>query len=276
VTEHPLGPGPFFHFEGDAHRDLFPPDRPVWEVLNALGEKIEARFQPNAHAIPRPSGVVERTTVLWEEEVLLDGFTVTEWAATKGRLRVERGGKVLPGASVISAGAVLMDDRIEIGPGALVEAGALIRGPTRIGPGSEVRQGAYIRGSAWVGEGCVVGHATEVKNAVFLDGAKAGHFAYVGDSVLGFGVNLGAGTKLANLKIVAGNIRLRGPEGWIDTGRRKLGAILGDAAETGCNAVTSPGALLGPKTLVYPNMTVPPGIHLGKRLFRVRLPRGES
>jgi NDP-sugar pyrophosphorylase family protein len=156
-----------------------------------------------------------------------------------------------------------------------VEPGALIRGPALIGPNSEVRQGAYVRGSVLVGEGCVVGHATEVKNGLFLDGAKAGHFAYVGDSILGFGVNLGAGTKLANLKIIEGTIRLRGPDGPVDTGRRKLGAVLGDGTETGCNSVTSPGALMAPKTMVFPNTTVPAGAHFGVRVFRTRIARGE-
>lgn len=151
--------------------------------------------------------------------------------------------------------------------GVTVEPGAFIQGPTWIGKGSEVRQGAYIRGKTVVGADCIVGHATEVKNAVFLDGAKAGHFAYVGDSILGKGVNLGAGTKLANFKLDAGNVILHDSERHIDTGLRKFGALLGDNVQTGCNSVTSPGCVIGPECWIYANTTVPNGIHEGYQIF---------
>ena len=203
----------------------------------------------------------------FEHRALFDGVTYV-WealdrlhdylAAFKGR-RIE--GRVSPGAW-------LEGDDILIASGAHVDPTAYICGPAIIGPDAEVRHGAWIRGHAILGRGAVVGHATEVKNSIFLDGAKAGHFAYVGDSILGFGVNLGAGTKLANLKIVEGTVSLKTPAGLVDTGRRKLGAILGDGTETGCNSVTSPGALLAPRSRVYPNVTVPPGAHLGTRIFR--------
>jgi NDP-sugar pyrophosphorylase family protein len=91
-----------------------------------------------------------------------------------------------------------------------------------------VRQGAYIRGDCIVGDRCVVGHTTEIKNSVVLNDAKAGHFAYIGDSILGNDVNLGVGTKLANLKIVTSNVSLNINGIKYDTGIRKFGAILGD------------------------------------------------
>ena len=118
-----------------------------------------------------------------------------------------------------------------------------------IGSDTEIRQGAYIRGDCLVGKGCVVGHTTEIKGSIMMDGAKAGHFAYIGDSILGNDVNLGAGTKLANLKMMAGSIVVTADKKRYDTGRRKLGAILGDRTETGCNSVTSPGTLMGPDKL---------------------------
>jgi len=267
-VEHPLAPDRFFRLEDTPFRGLLPASEPVWHVLGSLDEAIRERFRPNVAGLPLESGVLVRTAVLAGSTVFLDGFEIECREASKGRLRVTRNGARIEGASVLFAGAFLADEEIEIGSGSLVEPGAYIRGPALIGPSSEVRQGAYIRGSALIGTGCVVGHASEVKNALFLDGAKAGHFAYVGDSILGFGVNLGAGTKLANLKIIEGTIRLKTDEGLVDTGRRKLGAILGDGTETGCNSVTSPGALLGPLSIVYPNTTVPPGAHLGKRVFR--------
>jgi len=144
--------------------------------------------------------------------------------------------------------------KVYIAEGAVVEPGAYVMGPAVIGAGTVVRHGAYVRGNVVTGANCIIGHTTEVKNSIFLDGAKAAHFAYVGDSVLGRDVNLGAGTKCANFKIQAGNeeivIRADGKE--YPTGLRKLGAILGDGVELGCNCVTAPGTLVGRGTLVYP------------------------
>ena len=164
------------------------------------------------------------------------------------------------------AGSYLFDDRIIIGAGTVVEPGALIKGPFVIGKNSEVRQGAYIRGDCWVGDGCVVGHTTEIKESILLHGAKAGHFAYVGDSILGNEVNLGAGTKLANLKMIPGTVSIVYEKNRYDTERRKIGAILGDRTETGCNSVTSPGTLMGPRSLVYPAITVPAGFYPGRTI----------
>jgi UDP-N-acetylglucosamine diphosphorylase / glucose-1-phosphate thymidylyltransferase / UDP-N-acetylgalactosamine diphosphorylase / glucosamine-1-phosphate N-acetyltransferase / galactosamine-1-phosphate N-acetyltransferase len=143
---------------------------------------------------------------------------------------------------------------VYIDEGALVEPTAMITGPCYIGPKAEVRHGAYIRGNVYVGAKCVVGHTTEVKGAVFFDGAKAGHFAYIGDSILGRNVNLGAGTKLANLKITDGDVYFRDPKtnAQVSSGLRKFGAIVGDDAQTGCNAVLAPGVLMLPKTAVLP------------------------
>jgi len=161
----------------------------------------------------------------------------------------------------VHPGAYLIGDDIQIGEGTVVEAGAYIKGPTIIGSGCEIRHGAYIRGKTLVGNGCVVGHTTEVKSSVFLDGAKAGHFAYIGDSILGAGANLGAGTKLANFKLTADAISIPSGGTRIETGRRKLGAILGDSVQSGCNSVTSPGTLLGPRSFVYPCVSVRAGIY---------------
>lgn len=152
-----------------------------------------------------------------------------------------------------SNGAII-EGRVYIEEGAKIDPTAYIIGPTYIGPDSKVVHGAYIRGSTYVGKGAVVGHATEVKGAIFFDGAKAGHFAYVGDSILGRNVNLGAGTKLANLKLHGNEVKIKAPDqkSSIATGLRKLGAIMGDNSQTGCNAVLSPGTVLFPNTAVFP------------------------
>jgi NDP-sugar pyrophosphorylase family protein len=106
-----------------------------------------------------------------------------------------------------------------------------------------------------------------MKGSIMLDGAKAAHFAYVGDSILGKDVNLGAGTKLANLKMIAGSIIVTADKKRYDTGRRKLGAILGDHTETGCNSVTSPGTLMGPSSIVYSGVSVPGGYYPGRTII---------
>jgi NDP-sugar pyrophosphorylase family protein len=133
---------------------------------------------------------------------------------------------------------------ISIGAGTVVEAGSYIKGPTIIGRDCQVRQGAYIRGNVIAGDRCVIGHCTELKNSILLDGAQAAHFNYVGDSILGNGVNLGAGTRCANLRFDGLPIPIVGNGKKVESGRRKLGAILGDGAQTGCNCVTNPGTLL--------------------------------
>ena len=147
---------------------------------------------------------------------------------------------------------VVIEGQVSIGKGTVVEPGSYIKGPVIIGENCEIRQGAYIRGDVLVGNNCVVGHTTEVKNSVFMDGAKAGHFAYIGDSVLGNRVNLGAGTKLANLKITPGSVKMKINEKIVDSNLRKFGALLGDDVQTGCNSVTSPGTILGKSSLVFP------------------------
>ncbi len=155
-------------------------------------------------------------------------------------------GKVSPQA--VLEGAVYVAEGAEVGPF------AYIQGPAFIGPGAEVRHGAFIRGSVFVGAKAVVGHTTEVKGSIFFDHAKAGHFAYVGDSILGNDCNLGAGTKLANLKLKGDEVKVLHPETdeKIGSGLRKLGGLVGDNAQTGCNSVLSPGSILMPNTGVLP------------------------
>ena len=146
---------------------------------------------------------------------------------------------------------------IIIEAGVRVEAGAYVRGPCLLATGCEVRHGAYLRGNVIAGRGCVLGHATEIKNSVLLNEVKAGHFAYIGDSVLGNQVNLGAGVKLANLKLnTRSSIKIHHQHHGIDTKLRKFGAVLGDRTQIGCNAVTNPGTVLARESRVYPCIAV--------------------
>lgn len=178
------------------------------------------------------------------------------WEALQ-RLKTYIADVIRPGIhGAVMEGAYLIGDQIQLGKGALVEPGAYVAGPTIIGENSVIRHGAYIRGNVVVGNDCVVGHTSELKGAVLLNGSGAPHFNYVGDSILGNRVNLGAGTKLSNLKIIAGTVTVRAGDTVYDSGLRKFGAILGDNAQTGCNSVLNPGTLLGCGSMVYPNATV--------------------
>jgi NDP-sugar pyrophosphorylase family protein len=132
---------------------------------------------------------------------------------------------------------------------------ATVIGPTWIGAKTEIRPGAYIRGNVIVGEGCVIGNACEFKNCLLLDKVQVPHFSYVGDSILGNGAHLGAGVICSNLRLDQKNIFVRLENGdAVDSGLRKFGAILGDEAEVGCNAVLNPGTIMGKRALVMPTV----------------------
>ncbi len=158
-----------------------------------------------------------------------------------------------PNELVIPPG-VHIEGRVWIHPTVKLPAYATIIGPTYIGAKTEIRPGAFIRGNVIVGEGCVLGNASEFKNCLLLDKVQAPHYNYVGDSILGNGAHLGAGAICSNLRLDQGEVTVKLPTGVVGSGLRKFGAILGDKAEVGCNAVLNPGTLLGPRALVMPSM----------------------
>ena len=204
------------------------------------------KFSPNyffdltsfAHA-----SIFDDCTYVWEA---LSKIKIYLQKATLGTIEVS-----------IPEGVHLVNpELISIGKGTIVEPGAFIKGPCIIGENCEVRHGAYIRGDFIAGNHCVIGHATEVKNSVMLNKAQAGHFAYLGDTILGNTVNLGAGTKCANLKLDHNNITINIDGESFNTGLRKFGAIIGDGSQMGCNSVTNPGTLLGKQVFCYPCVNV--------------------
>jgi NDP-sugar pyrophosphorylase family protein len=235
-----LHPQDFFDLSDEAVSILFAECEYVWQALTGIGQHIT--------------------------RLLGGGHTIL--------------GKVEPGA-------YLSNRPIYIGEGAIIEGGAYVMGPAYIGAGVVVRHGAYVRENVILLPGSVLGHASEAKNSIFLPGSHAPHFNYVGDSVLGYRVNLGAGTKLSNLAIVSEKDPFSGKRPTIkisidsieyDTGLRKLGAVLGDDAQTGCNSVLNPGCLVGPRALIYPNLSVrkgyyPPDIIIKLRQEVLRVPR---
>lgn len=147
---------------------------------------------------------------------------------------------------------LISPETISIGKGSVIEPGAYIQGPCVIGKYCTVRQGAYIRGNVLIGDYCVIGHTTELKKVIFLDHAAAAHFAYLGDTILGNRVNLGAGTKCANLRLDHGIVLIHTSEKVVVSGLKKLGAILGDDTQVGCNCVTNPGTITGKGSWIYP------------------------
>ncbi len=147
---------------------------------------------------------------------------------------------------------VHLEGRVWLHPSVKLPAYATIIGPACIAAKTEIRPGAFIRGNVIAGEGCVLGNSSEFKNCLLLDGVLAPHFNYVGDSILGNGAHLGAGVICSNLRLDRDEVTVRLPTGTIKTGLKKFGAVLGDKAEVGCNAVLNPGTLLGPRALVMP------------------------
>ncbi|MFC2091713.1 glucose-1-phosphate thymidylyltransferase [Elusimicrobiota bacterium] len=216
-------PAVFFNTENAIFTGLFENTQYVWEGLAGILKYITDNIKPNIADIITEGNLIKETVTL-------------------------------PNSAMIYAGAYLSGPNIQIGSGTVIEPSAYIREPAIIGNNSEIRQAAYIRGSVVIGDGCVVGHATEMKNSVMLGESKAGHFAYIGDSILGK-VNLGAGTKLANLKVTESKIHISAEGQKYTTGLRKFGAILADNVETGCNSVTSPGTILSKNCILYPNTT---------------------
>lgn len=151
----------------------------------------------------------------------------------------------------------LGDEYVETSPQVFVHKEATIfptaylGAPCIIGKGTEVRHGAFIRGSALVGENCVVGNSVELKNVILFDNVQVPHYNYVGDSILGYKSHMGAGSITSNVKSDKKNIIIHG-EVEIETGIKKIGAMLGDNVEVGCNSVLNPGTIIGPNSNVYP------------------------
>ena len=155
-------------------------------------------------------------------------------------------GKVPPGVHI--------EGKVWIHPSVKLPPYATILGPTWIAANCEIRPGAFIRGNVIAGEECVLGNACEFKNCLLMDCVQVPHFSYVGDSVLGNRAHFGAGVICSNLRLDQQPIVIRTEDATYETGLRKFGAIVGDKAEVGCNAVLNPGSLLGPRSLVTPTI----------------------
>ena len=163
---------------------------------------------------------------------------------------------------ILSLGAELPEEEYDqpqehvwVHKNAQVAPTAYLGAPCIIGPGTEVRHCAFIRGSALVGANCVVGNSVELKNVILFDNVQTPHYNYVGDSILGYKSHMGAGSITSNVKSDKTPVVVKG-ETALATGRKKMGAILGDHVEIGCNSVLNPGTVIGRYGSVYPTSCV--------------------
>lgn len=167
------------------------------------------------------------------------------------------------GAFILELGASLSEEEYEkqgenvwIAKSAKVASTASVTGPAIIGKNAEVRHCAFIRGNALVGEGAVVGNSTELKNVILFNKVQVPHYNYVGDSILGYKAHMGAGSITSNVKSDKLLVKVHTPEGDIETGIKKFGAMIGDEVEVGCGSVLNPGTVIGKNTNIYPLSSV--------------------
>lgn len=194
----------------------------------------------------------------WKTERLYD---LTETIAAELLRKCEYPWEALSGigAFILELGATLSEEEYErlsediwIARDATVAPTASLHGPAIIGKGAEIRHCAYIRGNAIVGEGAVVGNSTELKNVILFNKVQVPHYNYVGDSILGYRSHMGAGSITSNVKSDKRLVKVHTPEGDIETGLKKFGAMLGDDVEVGCGTVMNPGTVVGRGVNIYP------------------------
>ena len=236
-------------------RPLFDAYDTPWEILSHLSDYLlEITKNP-----PEGYRIIQANSA--------EGYRLIQANSTEG-YRLMQGDDGAFSYSNISSG-------ILVGEGAKIEDFATILSPAIIEKGATVRQGAYLRGSVFLGEGAIAGHGTEMKNTVLMDGAKAPHLSYLGDSILGENAHLGAGVILSNLRLDKGEIfvnlsSLQNPNitapgaskkvttdttstvnKKIPTGRRKLGSIIGDNTEIACGTVLNPGTIIPKNSMIF-------------------------
>jgi len=186
-----------------------------------------------------------------EHAAIFDGCEYA-WEALK-KIQSYIKGHLRPGLRNRCAGVAYIGEQVFIGEGSVVEDGVMIKGPAIIGRNCELRHNAYIRENVIIGDHVVVGNSSEVKNSLLFNHSGAPHFNYIGDSILGYKAHLGAGVKISNLKVVSSSVTVEMNGKRFDTGLRKFGALIGDHADIGCNAVLNPGTIIGRGSAIYPN-----------------------
>ncbi len=192
-------------------------------------------------------------------------YTLSETLAAPLLASVTYPWEALPriGSFILELGATLSEEEYEkrgeniwIARSAKVAPTASITGPCIIGKDTEVRHCAFIRGNALVGDGAVVGNSTELKNVILFNKVQVPHYNYVGDSILGYKSHMGAGSITSNVKSDKLLVKVHTPEGDIETGIKKFGAMIGDEVEVGCGSVLNPGTVIGKNSNIYPLSSV--------------------
>jgi len=236
-----------------AHKALFDDIEFIWDPLKSISSYLDkwlSRLPDETRRVATLTGLDARSSGTKE-------LYVRNWMEIEAPLLLEK-------------------QDIYLGAGTRLEPSAIIKGPCYVGKDCEIRHGAYLRGNVIVGDKCVIGHNTEVKNSLIMNHTEAGHFNYIGDSILGSYVNMGAGARLANVQFRSAEDKLKGNfppiklyvgTKEIDTRMTKLGAVIGDHVEIGCNAVLSPGALVAKSNWIYPNLNVPKGFYPPNQLI---------
>ena len=187
-----------------------------------------------------------------EHAAIFDGCEFAWDALKKIKAYVEANAK--PSLHNKCEGVAFIGENVFIGEGTVVEDGVMIKGPAIIGRNCQIRHNAYIRENVIIGDNCVVGNSTRTEKRAAVQRRQAPHFNYVGDSILGHKAHLGAGVMISNFKSLPGNITVVMDGEPFDTGLRKFGALLGDGAEVGCNAVLNPGSIIGRGAVIYPGV----------------------
>ncbi len=252
----------FTHLNDFAHAQIFDSIERPWDPLKTLDKSIHSILQTNsanAESVDALPGTTVADPSDQENAKIGKSLFVNQWLEIKSTVLIKPLG-------------------ILIGKGTILEPSAILKGPLIIGEGCEIRQGAYLRGNVLIGSHCVIGHCTEIKNSIVMNHSEAGHFNYIGDSILGSHVNMGAGSRLANLQFRTKELKEAEPQIFpeifalvndepIESGLNKFGAILGDNVEVGCNAVLCPGALVGKDNWVYPTSVLTKGYYPPKSIL---------
>lgn len=182
-----------------------------------------------------------------QAKAYLENFTYP-WEALGGiKAYIERLGETLDKAEYEE-----ISPKVWVHKSAKIAKTACINAPCIIGAETEVRHGAFVRGSALVGKNCVVGNSVELKNVILFDNVQTPHYNYVGDSILGYKAHMGAGSITSNVKSDKTPVVVKDGETRMETGLKKMGAMLGDFVEVGCNSVLNPGTVVGRNTNIYP------------------------
>jgi bifunctional UDP-N-acetylglucosamine pyrophosphorylase/glucosamine-1-phosphate N-acetyltransferase len=201
-------------------------NRPLSEWLETADDELHAMISACRYPWDLLA-IQERIMAVWEDEI---SGEIHPAAVIEGKLKLGKGSRILPGV--------------------------YIEGNVVIGEGCKIGPNCYVRGSTSIGDNCHIGQSVEIKNSLILSGSNVGHLSYVGDSILGANVNLGAGTIVSNFRHDGGNHISRVGKELVDTGRRKFGTVIGDGVHTGIGTLVYPGRKIGPGLFTLPGDVV--------------------